>query len=296
MTTFANIVDEVQSYLRSFVRDQELSTHLTADITNVSIVIPVADTSVLSRGRIQIDDEIIWLDSADRQGTTATAPPYGRGMDNSAAAAHTAGTRIVVQPLYPRVMVKSLVNQAITTIGAQLYGVKEVLLDPSTSFIYEIPAEVQDVLSVQMTDITASGDVFYLRDWQLDRNAPSTTSTTGKSLYIYDGAFRYPEQIVVKYSVDPLPLVENTDLFTASLLPATSLDCVILLAASRLLATAEAYNLQTRAVEANTMDSKVQPGIGLSQSKYLYGLYSQRISEERLRLLQGTVQRSHYQR
>ena len=59
---------------------------------------------------------------------------------------------------------------------------------------------------------------------------------------------------------------------------------------------AEAAGSRTRAVEANTLDSKVQPGEALRQSKYLLALGQQRLAEESLRLLNSVANRSHYSR
>lgn len=296
MSTFAQLIEEVQSHLRSYTRDQELSTHLIDDLTVDGLTLTVDDTSVLSRGRVEIDSELIWLSRVDREGATATIPPYGRGMDSTTAAVHAAGSRVVTQPLFPRQTVKNQINQTINSIGGQLYGVAEEVLDVDTSFIYEVPAGVRDILTVQMTDVSEYGDVFYLRDWQLDKKAPSTISTTGKALYLYDGTFRHPEQIVISYSCDPVQFTAESQAFSTTLLPASAEDVVVLLSASKLLATAEAYKLNTRAVESSTVDAKYQPGSAVSQSKYLFQLGQARLAEERLRLLNSTANRSHYVR
>lgn len=297
MSTFSEMVDETLSLLRSQVRDQEMSTHLTASIDADDVSIPVANTSVLSRGRIQIEDELIWIDSASREGTTATVPPYGRGMDGTTAATHASGTRVINQPLYPRKVVKDAINKAILTAGTQLYGVTRTTLTPDyTTNIYEMPATTRDVLSVKVYDPSNGGAAAFLRKWSLDKNVSTTISSTGMALTIRDGMISEPLDIEVVYSRDPIVLSASSDAFTASYLPATAEDLIILLAASRLLATSESYNLQTRSVEANTMDAKVPPGQGVAQSKYLYQLYTQRLAEERRRLLNSTVNRVHYAR
>lgn len=297
MTTFSTLVDDTLTYLRSYVRDQELSTHLTAGINASALSLPLASTAGVSRGRVEIGDELIWIDSADRNGTTATIPPYGRGMDGTTAAAHSSGDRVVVQPLYPRHTVKTVINQSIRTIGATLYGVASTsLTPPAYGYTYVLPSVVRDVLSVRVSDERAGGEVIYLRKWSMDKNAPTVLASTGKALYVKDAAFLSPTTVEVVYSRDPIPLSADTDDFSTTLLPSTSEDLVVLLSASRLLATADSYNLQTRAVEANTMDSKVPPGEGVRQSKYLYQLYAQRLDEERRRLLNATVTRMHYAR
>ena len=88
MRNFGEMTDEVLGHLRSFVRDQEMSTHLTANVSFGDLAIPVDDAGILTRGRIQIGDELIWVDRPDRSAGTAVIPPYGRGMDGTSAASH----------------------------------------------------------------------------------------------------------------------------------------------------------------------------------------------------------------
>lgn len=297
MSTFNELIDEVLSHLRGFTRDQEQSTHLTDDITATDTVLPVDDTTVLSRGRVEIGDELIWVNRVNREAATADVPPYGRGMDSTTAATHAVGSRVINNPLFPRAVVGKRINQTIQAIGRDLFGVKEEVIDPDYSYIYELPADVERVLSVQVTDSTEYGDSFYLRDWKFDNRAPSTISLTGKSIYLYDGAFRTPEKLVVSYACKPLTFTSGTQEYaTRTLLPATSEDVVVYLTAAALLPLADASAMRSRAVEANTLDSKVQPGEGLRQSKYLLALGQQRLAEESLRLLNSVADRSHYTR
>lgn len=295
MSTFDELVDEVLSHLRGFTRDQEQSTHLTDDITATDTTLPVDDATVLSRGRVEIGDELIWINRVNREASTADVPPYGRGMDSSDAAAHTVGSRVVSNPAFPRSVVKKRINQTIQSVGASLFGVKEEVLTPGYEYIYELPADVEMVLSVQVTDTTDYGDSFYLRKWKLDNRAPSTISTTGKALYVYDGAFRTPEEIVVSYSCNPRLFTAGSQEFaTQTLLPATAEDVIIYLTAAALLPMADAAATRTRAIEANTLDSKIPPGEGAKQSKYLFALGQQRLQEETLRLQNSVANRSHY--
>lgn len=295
MSTFNELVDEVLSHLRGFTRDQEQSTHLTDDITASDTTLPVDDASILSRGRVEIGDELIWINRVNREAATADVPPYGRGLDSTTAAVHTVGSRIVSNPAFPRSVVKKRINQTIQSVGASLFGVKEEVLTPGYEYIYELPADVETILSVQVTDATDYGDSFYLRKWKLDNRAPSTISTTGKALYVYDGSFRTPEQIIVSYSCNPQVFTAGTQEFAAqTLLPATAEDVIVYLTAAALLPLADAAATRSRAVEANALDSKVQPGEASRQSKYLLALGQQRLQEENLRLLNSVANRSHY--
>lgn len=299
MKLFGEMVEEVQGYLRAFVRDQEMSTHLTQDITFAETIIPVANAANLTRGRIQIDDELIWIDTADRQAGTGAVPPYGRGMDGTNKADHAAGTRVVIQPLYPRKVVKDLLNQAITQAGAHLYGLETIELVPNLiSFNYELPSYVRDVLNVRVSDAVTVPDVevVWLRHWTFDKRAPSTVSSTGKALYVPEASFSPTDVITVSVTRDPAALYFDTQLFTESFLPATAWDVVVLTAASRLLTTAQSYFLQGRSVEANTLDSKIDTSAALNQAKLLAQLAAVRMDEERSRLLGDVEERARYSR
>jgi hypothetical protein len=300
MTTLAAMVDDVASHLRSFTRDQELSTHLTQDVTDDATTLHVASAQIVSRGRIEVGSELIWVDSSDRSTNTLSIPPYGRGMDSTTKAAHTAGSRVIIAPLYPRKYIIDTINQQVKIAGAQLYGIENLTLEPDpTSFLYELPVYTRDVLTVKVSDQRATiygGDVVYLRDWQFDKHAPANIATTGKGVYIYDTRLADPLEITVTISRDPAPLVAEDDEFTDTFLPESAWDVITLGAAARLTAQAESYDLATRSVEANTLDSKIDPMTAQNQSKYLYALYQQRLAEERLRLLNTHANRAHYTR
>ena len=299
MKLFGEMVEETSGYLRSFVRDQEMSTHLTKPITGAPGAgkIIVADAGVVSRGRIQIDDELIWVDKVDRNNSSLDVPPYGRGMDGTSPADHEAGKRVIVAPLYPRKFLKDTLNQTIRQIGAQLYGVEQLTLQPNQrDFKYPLPEYVRDVLTVMVSSSRQGSDPTYLRDWAFDKSAPGNLSTTGKALYLYDDWWDYQQTLTVTVSRDPMTLTADDELFTDTFLPESAEDIPVLGAAARLLATADSYDIQTRSVEANTLDSKVSASAAQQQSKYLQALFMQRLDEERLRLLNSTNARARYYR
>jgi hypothetical protein len=298
MRSFGEMVEETLGYLRAQVRDQEMSTHLVDAAQFDDYTLIVNDPSVLSRGRIEIDDEIIWVDSTDRSTASVAVPPYGRGMDGTTRANHEAGTRVIIQPLYPRKVVKDTLNQSIVAAGNRLYGVERIELTPDlTGFMYPLPEHVRDVLAVSICDqttISMGGEVRWLRSFTFDKRAPLQVSTTGKALYLTDVGYGPQDVITVVASRDPARLLFNTQMFEESFLPASAWDIPVLMSASRLLITAQSYFLQGRSVEANTLDSKIQADDAGRQSKYLYQLAESRLEEERQRLLSATIQRAHY--
>lgn len=291
MSTLAQMVDDVQAYLRSFTRDQELSTHLTSAASSSDLQLDVSDASMVSRGRIEIGDELLWVERVDRANNTVTIAPYGRGMDGTTAATHALNERIIAQPLYPRKVVVDTINQVVSGLGNQLFGVDSTTLTATPlSLMYEVPAHTERVLSVMANYNGTYGDAEYVRRWKFDPH--SSLSSTGKALFLYEQTST-GETVTVSYFRKPLTLVEGDD-FADSLLPDSSYDVVVLGAAARLMATASSYMSSTRSVEAGQMDQKSDSTQVLQQSRYLFTLFQQRLEEEKAQLLNSYVTRAHY--
>lgn len=291
MTTLAQMVDDVRAYLRSYTRDQELSTHLTASVNQSALQLSVGDAALVSRGRIEIDDELLWVDKVDRTNNTVTLAPYGRGMDGTTASTHGINSRVIVQPLYPKQMVKDTINQIIGGLGNQLYAVDTTTLNATPrSVAYELPANTERVLSVTSNYDSVYGDVEYVRRWKFDPN--SSTATTGKGLFIYEPTAT-GQTLTVTYFRKP-ELLADGDSFADSLLPSTSYDVIVLGAAARLMATSSAYMSSTRAIEPAALDQRNDSQQVLQQSRYLFTLFQQRLEEEKEQLLHSFVTRAHY--
>lgn len=292
-----DLTDEVLAYLRSFTKDQEAATFITAPIDATALEVPVADTNYVSRGRFQIDEEVLWVDHVDRERSVAIIPPYGRGMDGTVATAHAVGTQAINNPLYPRHLVNKTVNQTITAMGSDLYAVKSFQVQAKTlGYAYELPADVRNILSISYIAKPSSYKFpTFVKSYTYDPAAPPSISSTGKAVFIYDVVtplFEY----TISYAGWPAPLETPESDFSETGLPMTSYDCVVLGCAARLLSVAAAAMIQSQSVEANVVDQKTDPSSITAQSKYLFGLFQNRLQEERLRLLNSTNQRSYYAR
>ena len=291
MTTLSQMVEDVRAYLRSYTRDQELSTHLTAEASASALQLEVGDASTISRGRIEIDDELLWVDSVDRANNTITIAPYGRGMDGTTAAIHPVNTRIIVQPLYPKQMVKDTINQVIGGLGNQLYAVSTTTVSSSNNSVeYELPSNTERVLSISVDYDTSYNDIEYVRRWKYDPQ--SSQFASGKALYVYE-QMRNGATLTVTYFAKPTLLADGGD-FEDSGLPDTSYDVIVLGSASRLMATSSSYLSSSRSIEANTLDGSMNGSQVLQQSRYLYTLYQARLDEEKTQLLNTYVTRAHY--
>ena len=80
MTTFIDLINETNLALTGYTNRQDQATYLTAALSATAFTFTVQDGTVLTRGLVEIDDELIWVDSFDRTSNTATIPAYGRGF------------------------------------------------------------------------------------------------------------------------------------------------------------------------------------------------------------------------
>ena len=292
--TFTGLIDDTLSQVRSFVRDQELSTWLTFGITDAATEASVNDAKVISRGRVEIGSELLIVEGIDTELNKITFPPYGRGSDGTEPSSHEAGVKVTAQPLFPRKTVADTLNQVINSVAHKLFGIRVVTLTASpTRVSYELPADTTNVLSVQFVgDRSSTRDVIYAREWTFDQQAEWPT---GKGLLLYD--YQTPgHPITVTTAVDPIPLAEGDD-WSKSLLPESSWDVVMLGAVARMLSTAGSYLAATRSIGSQTtLAAQMDPQTPMQISRYFYGQHQDRLEQEVNKLLARYSSRVHYQR
>ena len=297
MATFSQTIDEVLSMLRGYVRDQELSTHLSSGINSTASSITVNDATVLSRGRAEIGSEVIWIDSVNRATNVATIAPYGRGMDGSTAASHSSNARVVFQPLFPRFSVARAINDTLRGVDGTLFGIGSTTLTANAAYVtYALPADTDSVIQVNWQVVGPTREWIPVRRYSVDLNANTVTWTTGKTIDIYD-PITPGRTIDIKYRKSVAPLSAEADVFeTVTGLAERARDCIVLGAAYRLLSSVDMGLIATRAIEANTMDSKITPGAGQNASRFMFQLFQTRLAEERAWLLDQYPAQLHYMR
>jgi len=295
--TLADLVDQTQAYVRSFTKDQDVSTYLVEDLPVDGYTLKVAEGNMVSRGRAQVGDEVVYISDVDRPNGVATIAPFGRGMDGTDVVAHASGEMVTTNPLYPRHVVARAINQTISAMAGMLYEVKSFQVPAKAiGFNYEVPSDTRHVINVSYVAKPQSYKYpTYARNWNFDQTADPSLSSTGKAVMIYD-VITPLFTFTITYG-RMLRQLENMDsLVTESGVPLTAYDAVVLGAASKLLSVASAALLQSQAIEASVVNEKVGPEQAMEQSRYLYGLYQQRLAEERELLLSQTVIRSRRQR
>ena len=98
--TLTQMIDEVLINLSGYTYQQDRSTYLKTAVSTLTspstapTILSLGDTSNVGKGILEIDEELMWVDSFDRVSNTATVAPYGRGYLGTTAATHTADTKV----------------------------------------------------------------------------------------------------------------------------------------------------------------------------------------------------------
>lgn len=293
--TFNQLVSRVSQSLLGYTKDQASISYITADMTASDVTFTVDPETVtnLSRGLVEIDDEMILVKKYDRSNGTVTvmAGTNGRGAEGTVAASHVTNAIVTDDPRFPKKRVKEAINDTIAAVYPDLFVLASTEFNYAAArYEYVLPAEVEDVYKVVVNTIGPSKVWFPAQSWRF--NALSSTGSqgpsgaTGKSLQLYDRVV--PGRAVrVSYIKKPTTLTNPTDDFeTVTGFPERYIDMITYGACWRMLPSYEAARLQQGSIEATERAPLVPPDSATNISQYFLGLYQKRLDEERDRLLQ----------
>lgn len=299
MPTLQNLIDRVRQELSGFSQNQQQFTALGVNITNTQTSFNVADATQISRGTIEVDNqELMLVQSVDLPTNTITVSSFGRGYNSTTANSHLAGAKIENSPIWPTVRITEAVNDAIRSVYPQLWAVSTVSI-PKISVVYEygLPADAEEVVSVQYQLIGPSHVWRFARNWRFVGQANTLTGelgSSGKALFIGDDIVP-GRQIWVTYRKEPTELVNLTDDFaTVTGLPSTAQDVIVYGACMKLSPQLEGPRLSISSVEASERAQYVQPGSASKVSQYYGQLYLQRLEQEAAKLRDKFQVPSHF--
>lgn len=296
MSTFKDLVDEVVIRISGYSQRQDQASYLTSPVTSSQTTLTVTDGTVLSRGLAEVGDELVWIDTFDRNTGVATLSPQGRGYRGTTRSSHPVGERVTVSPSFPRDLVSKSVNDAITGVYPDLWGYGQF----TTPFIaarttYQLPADAIDVVAVSWQSVGPTKEWLPIRKWRVDKTADPATFYTGHTLSIYD--FVVPgRKINIVYTKQPSPLSLPTDDYTDTGLPQGSKEVVILGAAYRVASYLDAGRLTSWSAETDVLDNQSPIGSGGTVTRNLFALYQQRLQNEVRRQQQQFPVRIHHTR
>jgi hypothetical protein len=304
-TTLINLMDEVQINLAGYTYQQDRATHLTSAVSTLTssstspTILSLGSTESIGKGVIEINEELLWLDSFDRVANTATVAPYGRGYLGTTATTHAIDSKVTISPTFPRYVVKKAINDTIRAVGATIFAVK------STTFTFNAAVttyafnnlDIGNILSIMWQEVGPSKEWIPVRRWSWDSAANETEFGSGAQT-VTIGDFITPGRTVkVVYATDPIAFTTNNQVFsTQTGLPESCKDVIVLGASYRLLTFLDPARASQVSPQADETDSKRPFGASQTATKQLFALYTQRLSEETSRQQSNYPIRVHYSR
>ena len=295
MTTFNEMVEEVLINLEGFTLRQDRTTYLTAAIDNNDLTLALASGDNIGKGLLEIDDELIHIDSVDRSDRSAVISPFGRGYRGTTAVSHSANAKVTFAPSFPKISVKRAINDTIRAVYPNVYGRASTTFsfNPSVT-TYSLPAEAETVLAISYDTIGPSNEWLPIRRWRHDPTSNVGEYATGNAISIYEPIVP-GRTINVVYSKTPTVLTNASDVFTTVTgLEETSRDLIVYGAAYRMVSFIDPGRLSFTSPEADQNDTTRQFGSGTNTARYLLALYQQRLQEESQKLNGKYPVRVHY--
>jgi hypothetical protein len=297
MTTLNNLVDDVQLDLSGFTYRQDRVTYLVSAATTSDLILNVASTDNIGKGIVEIDDEMMWVDSYDRQANTITIAPFGRGYNGTTAAAHSSNSKVTITPTYPRYAVKRAINDTVNAVYPKVFATGSTAVSFLASrTTYSVPADAVQILSMAWQSVGPTKEWLPIRQWRWDPLAYASAFPTGKSVSIYDNILPGRTMNII-YAHIPTLMTSNTDDFENTTgLPASMKDVVVYGAAWRLSSYVDPARISISSPAADELDVKRPYGTGTNVTKNLQALYLQRLEEESLKQKLQYPTRVHYSR
>ena len=305
MTTLGQMIDEVLINLSGYTYQQDRSTYLRTAVSTLTspstapTILSLGDTSNVGKGVLEVDEELMWIDSFDRVANTATVSPYGRGYLGTVAATHAADAKVTISPIFPRYVIKKAINDTIRAMGASLLSIKQTTFPFNAAVnTYEFEnLQIENILTMSWQDTGPSKEWIRIKRWDFDPLADVATWGSGsQTVTIYD--WITPGRTVkVMYATPPTAMENNSDVFTTTTgYPESARDIAILGASYRLLAYLDPARAGLISPQADETDGKRPYGASASATKQLFALYSQRLNEEVATLQNAYPPRIHYTR
>lgn len=300
MPTFNQLVAETRANLAGYTLRQDRITYLAnaGGITATDLTIQIGSPDNLAKGIIEIDDELIWINSFDKTNLTLNVTPgFGRGYQGTTPSPHAQNSQVIMTPTFPRTTIKTAINDTINSLYPRLFAVGSTTFTFNAAQVaYPLPDDARDILFVSWQTVGPSKEWLPVNRWRIDRMANVAAFNTTKTVNIYEKIM--PGRTVqVYYSYIPNNLTNASDDFAVVTgLPESSRDVITLGAAYRLLSYIDTGRINLTSAEADLADAKLPSTAGASSSKYVFALYQQRLQEESNKLQDRFPIRVHYSR
>jgi len=283
MATLNELTEQTIGEVNAYVKNQESVTFITNSATSGDVTMVVDDATALSKGIVEIDDELLYLKkviptSGSIQVLGTTGNPIGRGWRATTATSHVSGSVVRNNPIFPRSQVKRALLETIKGMNFPCITNYTFTFD-GADYAYVMPDALEDIVGISW-DVPDSTSVWQLiKRYRVDKNYYDATTGTIKQALILNEAPMPGRTVNVQYTKFPTTITDDQEL-TASGLPASCEDVVRLGAMYRLLSTVDPGKVTAISVSADALDQPVQAGASTNTAKYIFQLYTVRLQEE----------------
>ena len=292
------MVDEIKTNLQGYTLRQDRISYVanSGGLSTTSSSITIGSASNLAKGTIEIDDELIWIDSFDKATNTLNViPGFGRGYQGTTPAPHAQYAQVTLAPTFPRSSIKKAINDTINSLFPNLWIVSSYTFTYNASVTtYALPDDLESILYMSWQTTGSSQEWLPINRWRADGMANAATFNTNNTVSIYDSV-QPGRTVQVWYTSTANTLDNNTDDFAdVTGLPQSCQDVVTLGASYKLLSFLDSGRINLTSAEADSADSKIPSTAGAASSRYIFALYQQRLNEEALKLKDKYPIRLHY--
>lgn len=289
MTTLEDLRQRVRSQVMGFTRDQQQVSELAVPMgaTDTSFTIDSNTVRNISRGLVEIDDELILVKAIDTTTNVASVTGLlnGRGREGSVAATHAVNAIVTMSPAVPRIRMTEAINQTILACypTVPVFAVTEITkLAPV--FEYQMPADSQDAWYI-VSDTVGPTQVHYPSPrWRFNTKAATDDFPTGKSIQLLD--YVTPgRKIRIVYIKPPTILANASDNFeSVTGYDDRMVEAIVWGACARLIPSYEAARLQQFAIEGTERANLVPSTAAVKTAAYYETLFQTALQRERDRM------------
>lgn len=283
MATLNQLTEQTIAEINSYVKNQESVTIITSQISSSAVTISVDDVSSLSKGIVEIDDELLYAKKAIASSGTiqvlgTEGNPVGRGWRGTTATSHVSGSVVRNNPIFPRTQVKRAILETIKGMNFPCITNHTFTFNGS-DYSYIMPDALEDIVGISWDVPDSTGVWQLIKRYRVDKNYYDDTTSSIKQALILNESPMPGRTVNVQYTKFPTTITDNQEL-TVSGLPASCEDVVRLGAMYRLLSTVDPGKVSAVSVSADALDQPVQAGASTNAAKYIFQLYTVRLSEE----------------
>lgn len=287
MATYADIKNDVLIRLVGFAdtTEQLTSVNQGSSISTSDTTFTVADATQVSKGLLQIDNELMLVKSVDRATNIVTLLPGSRGYYGTTAATHANNAIVVTNPRFPKAQVGQLINEVILQIFPQIFYPKIHTFNYTTSQAnYPLPADAEYVINVTWAPSGPSLIKQPVRRWRVEQRLESDTTPLGLEIL---QAIEPGRQVRVLYAAKPTVFVNDADTLASRGLDESARDVLVYGACSRALNYLDAGRVSAATTpDALAMANQIPVGSATNTGRTMYALFQQRFREERDRLVE----------